>query len=123
MTCFTLARCIIAAEDTTGVLHALPAFLITDSSTAAALREALPYLLKSEADFQALKIYRSVMDVQYLISVIYHNLGIEKERDDAAGRHTATEKEHAKLENMVVDDEIQQILDVVSSVGAALAHR
>lgn len=63
------------------------------------------------------------MNVQYLLSVVYHNLGMEKQRDEAAERHLATDAERKKLEIVAVDDEITKIWEVVSLVGAALSVR
>lgn len=105
--CFTLARCIIAAG----------------SSSVNALQDALPHLQKSESDFKTLELTQPLSDVQYLISVLYHNLGLEKERDGAAKRHCETETNLRRLEAIVVDNEILQILDVVGMVGAVLAGR
>ncbi|KAJ7905458.1 hypothetical protein B0H14DRAFT_2660330, partial [Mycena olivaceomarginata] len=96
LACFTLARCIIVAGE----------------STADALREAVPYLLKSEQDYLALEMHRAVMDVQYFLSVVYHNLGLQAERDDAAKRHFAT------LE--IAQTRITGVLEVVRMVGATL---
>jgi anaphase-promoting complex subunit 5 len=63
------------------------------------------------------------MNVQYLLSVAYHNLGMHKQRDDTAARHMATEQARRKLEVVVVDEQVMKIWDVVSQVGAALAAR
>ena len=93
------------------------------SFVADALQEALPYLQKSESDFKTLELIRSLSDVQYVISVVYHNLGLEKQRDEAAKRHSKTDVHQQKLEAIVVDEEIQEILNVVCMVGAALAGR
>ena len=68
-------------------------------------------------------MYQSQMDVQYLISVIYHNLDMEAERDTAADRHAATARAFKAQEDMLVDKETEEILDVVASIGAALAGR
>ncbi|KAK2466948.1 hypothetical protein APHAL10511_001206 [Amanita phalloides] len=105
--CFTLARCIIAAEGPTEL----------------ALREAVRYLLFAENDFKILQIYRSLQEVQYLLSVMYHNLGLNVERNQMAVKHAKTEAELRRLEEIAVDDELEQILDTVVSVGAALAMR
>ena len=61
--------------------------------------------------------------MQYLLSVLYHNLGMGAERSQMAERHAKTETELRRLEEIAVDDEVEQILDVVVSVGAALAGR
>jgi anaphase-promoting complex subunit 5 len=63
------------------------------------------------------------MNVQYLLSVAYHNLGMHKQRDDAAARHMTTEQARKKLEVVVVDEQVMKIWEVVSQVGAALAAR
>jgi anaphase-promoting complex subunit 5 len=93
------------------------------ASVVSALQEALPYLQKSELDFKTLQLTEPLSDVQYLISVLYHNLGLEKERDEAAERHSETDNHLRKLEAIVVDDEVRQIFEVVGMVGAALAGR
>jgi anaphase-promoting complex subunit 5 len=64
-----------------------------------------------------------LMDVQYILSVVYHNLGMETERDEAAKKHFNTKEERDKLEVIVVDNEVREIWEVVSEVGAALAAR
>ena len=88
-----------------------------------ALREAMSYLKIAEADFQTLEIYRSVKDVQYLLSVIYHNLGMIKERDEVAIRHSQTEEDQKRLELTTFDPLYQEVFEVVAEVGAALASR
>ncbi|GLB34986.1 putative microtubule associated protein [Lyophyllum shimeji] len=103
--CFTFARSILAAR----------------SCTAAALEEALPYLLTAEGDYRTLQINNSLLDVQYLLSVFYHNLGMVQERDEAAKRHHETQTNKQRLNAVVVEDEIQQVLEVVALVGAGLA--
>jgi len=68
-------------------------------------------------------MYRQLMDVQYFLSVVYHNLGMEKKRDEAIQRHFLTEEKRKGLEAIVVDEEVHEIWDVVTEVGAALAAR
>lgn len=63
------------------------------------------------------------MNVQYLLSVAYHNLGMHKQRDDAAARHVATDHARRKLELVVVDEQVMKVWEVVSQVGTALAGR
>ncbi|KAF8163271.1 hypothetical protein B0H34DRAFT_694755 [Crassisporium funariophilum] len=105
--CLTLARCIIVAGE----------------STASALHEAVPYISMAESDFQTLEILSSTKDAQYLLSVVYHNLGMEKEGNEAAIRHSETEALQRHLETITVDDEMQNIFELVGTVGAALAAR
>ena len=77
----------------------------------------------SESDLETLQILRSLMDVQYLLSVVYDNLGMENERDEAAKRHFATAELLQTMEVIVVDEEVREIWDVVSQAGAALVAR
>lgn len=63
------------------------------------------------------------MDVQYFLSVVYHNLGLETERDEAAKRHILTEAERKRSEASVVHEEVRDIWEVVAQLGAALAAR
>jgi anaphase-promoting complex subunit 5 len=87
------------------------------------LREAVRYLLIAESDYATLQCFKSLANVQYLLSVVYHNLGLEKQRDDAATRHMTTEEARKKVEVVAVDEQVKKIWEVVSQVGAALAAR
>uniref|UniRef100_A0A0W0FGE9 Anaphase-promoting complex subunit 5 n=1 Tax=Moniliophthora roreri TaxID=221103 RepID=A0A0W0FGE9_MONRR len=102
---FTLARCTVACRD----------------SLPSALHDAVQWLLMAEKDFLSLEMYRPATDVQYLLSVVYHNLGKEAERNDSAQRHAETEKESKLLEEVATDDMVASVLDIVSRVGAALS--
>jgi anaphase-promoting complex subunit 5 len=88
-----------------------------------ALQEAITYLQMAEADFKSLEIYRSVKDVQYLLSVVYHNLGMVRERDEVASRHSQLEEHQKRLEVITFDPLYQDVFEVVAKVGAALASR
>ena len=83
----------------------------------------MSYLLISEAGFKRLELYQSLQDVQYLISVVYHNMGLVKERDEMAERCMESQAKQRELEAIVVEDELQQIFQVISLAGAALAVR
>ncbi|OBZ75246.1 hypothetical protein A0H81_04399 [Grifola frondosa] len=107
LACFTLARCIIAAG----------------KSTPESLRECLLYLELAEKDYTAISLFRSLQDVQYLQSVVYHNLDMIKERDAAAVRHAETEKQRKKANIVIVEDWIEEVWALVAEVGAALAAR
>ncbi|OSX65213.1 hypothetical protein POSPLADRAFT_1044618 [Postia placenta MAD-698-R-SB12] len=107
LACFTLARCIIASGD----------------SSPEALRECLPYLSMAEADYATLEILRSLQDVQYLLSVVYHNLGMTAERDEAAVRHLRTEEERKKAATTILEPWVLEVWELVGDVGAALAAR
>jgi anaphase-promoting complex subunit 5 len=93
------------------------------SSVADSLREALPCLLAAEKDYECLDILEALQDVQYFISVIYHNLDMVNERDMAARRHHATAELRKKLATTVFDDEVEAILDLIGRIGVALTSR
>lgn len=90
---------------------------------AAGLEDAIEYLIIAEKDFSKLEIYQALLDVQYLISVVYHNLGMEKERDLAGIRHSVTTETANRVQSAGSDREAEEILQTVASVGAALASR
>jgi hypothetical protein len=54
---------------------------------------------------------------------MYHNLGLTAERNQMADRHAKTEAELRHLEESAVDEEIERVLGVIASIGAALASR
>lgn len=58
--------------------------------------------------------------MRYLLSVVYHNLGMEKERDEASERHSAGRDRDTAFH---VDPEVQSIFTIIDRVGAALAAR
>jgi hypothetical protein len=88
-----------------------------------ALRQALPFLRQSESDYRSIELLRPLMDVQYLLSIVYHNLSMEKEREEAAKRHFETERRRKDLEVIAFDSEVDEVWKLVSSVGTALAAR
>lgn len=107
LACFNLARCIIAADERS-----------PDS-----IHEALSYLDIAEKDYSALEILRSLGDVQFLISVLYHNLNMVEERDAVATRHLKTEEAMQEAAVVVVEDWIDQVWELVLDIGASLAKR
>ncbi|EIN07406.1 hypothetical protein PUNSTDRAFT_105115 [Punctularia strigosozonata HHB-11173 SS5] len=107
LACFVYARCIIAAAD--------------DVPTG--LRQALAYLHHAEEDYRRLELYVSLADVQYFLSVVYHNLDMVQERDAAAKRHEDTVEEQRKLDEIVVDDDVLAVCELIADIGAALAAR
>ncbi|KAH9027662.1 hypothetical protein EDB84DRAFT_1272610 [Lactarius hengduanensis] len=107
LACFTLARCIIAAGE----------------RTQESIREALPYLEIAEKDYATLEILRSLADVQFLVSVLYHNLDMVEERDASATRHLETKEAMKEAAVVVAEDWITQVWELVLDIGAALAKR
>lgn len=105
--CFTYARCIIAAGN----------------RSSESIREAMPYLAIAEKDYSTLEILRSLADVQYLVSVLYHNLEMEEERDQAAKRHLETEEERKREAIVTSEDWVSDVWALVCDVGLMLAAR
>lgn len=70
-----------------------------------------------------LEMFRQLQDVQYLLLVVYHNLGLTKERDAAAARHLKTDVEREKAATVVLEDMVTEVWDLVVDIGAALAAR
>jgi anaphase-promoting complex subunit 5 len=98
-------------------------YFLTKHAAADGLREAVRYMLIAESDYATLQCLQPLMNVQYLLSVIYHNLDLEKQRDEAAKRHMATNDAKKKIEIIATDDQVKNIWEVVLQVGAALAAR
>ncbi|KAJ7582745.1 hypothetical protein C8J56DRAFT_791650 [Mycena floridula] len=80
LACFTLARCIVATEGSMGRFNSS----VLNAKKTCSPAEALRYLAIAEADFGQLEMHRPLMDVQYLVSVMYNTLEMEEERDAAA---------------------------------------
>jgi anaphase-promoting complex subunit 5 len=83
----------------------------------------LSYLNIAEKDYATLEILRSLADVQFLISVLYHNLNMVEEMDAAATRHLNTEEAMEEAAVVVVEDWIDQVWELVLDIGASLAKR
>ncbi len=81
------------------------------------------YLDIAEKDYATLEILRSLADVQFLISVLYHNLNMVEERDVAATRHLKTVEATQEAAVVVVEDWIDQVWELVLDIGASLAKR
>lgn len=93
------------------------------SFTGDGIGQCLTYLKMAEEDYSALEMYRAVQDTQYLLSVVYHNLGMIQERDEAAARCHATEQKAEEASTVSMEDWIGEVWEIVSNVGAALAAR
>lgn len=61
--------------------------------------------------------------MQYYLAVLYHNLGMEAERDGAAERHEKTEEERKEAAVCGVEEWVKDVWDLVCEVGAVLAAR
>ncbi|KAF8559544.1 hypothetical protein OG21DRAFT_1402070 [Imleria badia] len=105
--CHTLARCIIASSD----------------SKEAGLREALPHLLMAEADYRTLSMFEAMSDVQWLLMVVFHNLGMKADEEAVLERYSNSISTVRSSEECTVDGETQQVWDLVTDVGLSLAAR
>jgi len=83
----------------------------------------LSYLDIAEKDYATLEILRSLADVQFLISVLYHNLNMVEERDAAAARHQKTEEAMQEAAVVIVEGWIDQVWELVLDIGASLAKQ
>ena len=82
------------------------------------LRLALPYLIQAETDYTTIDFYTGRLDVLYTLSVVYHNLGMIPERDNAAELHAKVEKERVEAVGASVDEELRVVMDLVSEIAA-----
>ncbi|KAI9566459.1 hypothetical protein HD554DRAFT_2115980 [Boletus coccyginus] len=105
--CHTLARCIIASSD----------------SKEAPLREVLSYLLTAEVDYTALSMFEATSDVQWLLMVVFHNLGMKADEEAVLERYSNSISTMRISEECTLDVEAQQVWDLVTDVGLSLASR
>jgi anaphase-promoting complex subunit 5 len=63
------------------------------------------------------------MDVQWLMAVVYQNMGMTKPSVEAFKRHFNTMETRKKTEQVVVDEEVVEVWKLVVDVGSALASR
>lgn len=93
------------------------------TSSAEPLQEALTHLRRAEGDYRAIEALRPLQDVHFLISVVYHNLGMEPERDVAAKECHVIQKQREDLDGLVMEQWMSDVWDIVMKVGAGLAAR
>ncbi|KAI6127304.1 hypothetical protein F5141DRAFT_1086965 [Pisolithus sp. B1] len=107
LACYTLGRCIIASSDT----------------ELAELRSALPHLLMAEDDYVHLEMFEAASDVQWLLMVVYHNLGMTTEGAAVYERYNCTTAKIKMYEESPMDEEVESVWTLVTDVGALLAGR
>ena len=107
LACFTYARCTIAAGE----------------RSPESLRAAIPFLDKAEKDYAKIECLRSLADVQYLLSVLHHNLGQEAERDAAAARTLKTEELATAEAALESEQWVADVWKLTTDIGAKLAMR
>lgn len=98
-------------------VHVLPPF------AEEALTESIRYLEEAEQCFGALDMFVAQMDVQFMLSVVHHNLGAEAQRDEVAQRHEETRVKREEAHACVVEGWIEETWTLVADVGIAIASR
>lgn len=96
---------------------------IENVQSPASLREAIPYLKISEADYHKIEIYAAARRVQYVLSVVYNTLNMKVERDAAVKRLGETEEKAKVVSGQAADAQMIEIINLVSVVGVGLAAR
>ena len=89
----------------------------------AGLREALPHLLMAEADYVQLSMFEATSDVQGLLMVVFHNLGMKEDEEAVLERYSNTFSMIRSFGECAVDGEAQQAWDLVTDVGLSLVTR
>ena len=89
----------------------------------ASLREAIPYLKISEADYLKIEIYTAARRVQYVLSVVYNTLNMKAERDAGVKRLMETEEKSKVVSGEAADTQVVEIVNLVSEIGVGLAAR
>lgn len=87
------------------------------------MRAAISFLDQAEKDYTKIECLRSLADVQYLLSVLHHNLGQEPERDAAAARTLKTEELAASEEALESEQWVEDVWRLVTDIGAKMAMR
>lgn len=87
------------------------------------MRAAVPFLEKAEKDYQKIECLRPLADVQYLLSVLHHNLHQEQERDAAAARTLKTEELVAFEAALESEKWVEDVWRLVTDIGAKMAMR
>ncbi|KAI0748037.1 hypothetical protein C8Q80DRAFT_1103902 [Daedaleopsis nitida] len=104
---FTLARCTIAAGD----------------SSQAALEAAVPLLDAAGKTYASIDMFAAQCDVLFLLSVILHNVDMHERRDEVAQEHATALKMREHVHTVVVEPWIEDVWAIVTEVGAAIASR
>ena len=84
---------------------------------------AIPFLDKAEKDYEKIECLRSLADVQYLLSVLHHNLGQGSQRDAAAAHTLKTEELVASEASLESEKWVEDVWRLVTDIGAKMAMR
>lgn len=77
----------------------------------------------AEADYARLSMLEATSDVQWLLMVVFHNLGMKVEAEAVLERHSTSVSTMQSFEECTLDGEAQQVWDLVTDVGLSLAAR
>ncbi|OJA21603.1 hypothetical protein AZE42_01675 [Rhizopogon vesiculosus] len=113
----TLARCMIASSDESSKTSSNMFMHDTEISAGAGLRDALPCLLMAEADYMSLSMLEATSEVQGLLVVVYHNLGMKAEEEGAFERYTQSTRLAQTFEENPADPEATRVWDTVTEIG------
>ncbi|KAG2157068.1 armadillo-type protein [Suillus clintonianus] len=120
----TLARCMIASMDSSSKTFSNALVPGTYILTEAGLRDALPCLLMAEADYMSLSMLEATSEVQQLLVVAYHNLGMTAEEEGAFERYTQSTKLAQAFEENPADPEATREEDFSSlPISERLNHK
>ncbi|KAG1782460.1 armadillo-type protein [Suillus placidus] len=107
----TLARCMIVSMDSSSMSFSNVFVPSTYILAEAGLRDALPCLLMAEADYISLSMLEATSEVQQLLVVAYHNLGMTAEEEGAFERYTQSTKLAQAFEENPADLEATRLWD------------
>ena len=96
---------------------------VENTQSPASLREAVPYLKVSEADYLKIEVYASARRVQYVLSLVYNTLNMKAERDAAVKRLGETEEKSKVVSGEAADTQMIEIINLISEIGVGLAAR
>ena len=77
----------------------------------------------AEADYTTLSMFEAASDVQWLLMVVFYNLGMTVEEEAVLERYANSVSTMRSSEECTLDGEAQQVWDLVTDVGLSLAAR
>lgn len=77
----------------------------------------------AEADYAQLSMFEATSDVQWLLMVVFHNLGMKEDEEAVLERHSISISMMRSSEEGTVDEEAQQVWNLVTDVGLSLVAR
>lgn len=113
----------IASSDESSKMILKALMLGTDIFAEAGLRDALPCLLMAEADYMSLSMLEATSEVQGLLVVVYHNLGMKAEEEGAFERYKQSMKLAQAFEENPADPDATRVWNAVTEIGKSLASR